>query len=372
MAIEEVLARRGPRKLLALDGGGIRGIISLEVLAAIEALLQKSLGRDDSFTLAEYFDYIGGTSTGAIIATCLSLGMRVDHVRHFYLTGAHEMFAKARWRDRLRYKYDYANLERLLREQYGSETTLGSDKLRTLLLLVMRNASTNSPWPVSNNPRARYNAPDRADCNLNLPLWKLVRASTAAPGYFEPELVELGERSFVFVDGGVTPFNNPAFQMFLMATLPEYRLGWTAGKDEMLVVSIGTGGNTRHESARTPRQMTLLYDAKSVPNALIAASMREQDLLCRVFGDCRLGEAIDSEVGDLKGTAAAGWPKLFSYVRFDVDLSEGGLKRLGLEQVRVNDVQALDSVEHVAELRQVGERLAQQVQPELFSGFLAG
>ena len=70
-----------PRKLLALDGGGIRGIITIEVLARIESLLQQVLGRDESFVLSEYFDYIAGTSTGAIIATCLCLGKRVDFIQ---------------------------------------------------------------------------------------------------------------------------------------------------------------------------------------------------------------------------------------------------------------------------------------------------
>jgi predicted acylesterase/phospholipase RssA len=51
-------------------------------------LLQKELDRDDSFVLADYFDYVAGTSTGAIIATCVSLGMRVDAIREFYKTAA--------------------------------------------------------------------------------------------------------------------------------------------------------------------------------------------------------------------------------------------------------------------------------------------
>ena len=77
-----------------------------------------------------------------------------------------------------------------------------------------------------NNPAAKYNQRDRKDCNLDLPLWQLVRASTAAPVYFPPEVVKLGRKEFIFVDGGITTYNNPAFQLFLMATLPPYRLCW--------------------------------------------------------------------------------------------------------------------------------------------------
>ena len=61
-------------------------------------------------------------------------------------------------------------------------------------MMVMRNHSTDSPWPVSNNPYAKYNDRSRDDCNLDLPLWQLVRASTAAPTYFPPEVVTFKAR----------------------------------------------------------------------------------------------------------------------------------------------------------------------------------
>ena len=80
------------------------------------------------------------------------------------------------------------------------------------MLLIMRNATTDSP-SMSNNPRAKYNDLARANSNARLPLWQLVRASTAAPTYFPPETIEVGEQRFVFVDGGVTMYNNPAFHL---------------------------------------------------------------------------------------------------------------------------------------------------------------
>ena len=45
----------------------------------------------------------------------------------------------------------------------------------------------------------------------------------------------------VFVDGGITPYNNPAFQAFLMATVEPYAVRWPSGEERLLVVSIGTG-----------------------------------------------------------------------------------------------------------------------------------
>ena len=159
---------------------------------------------------------------------------------------------------------------------FDIDTTLGSEKLRTLLLLVMRNATTDSPWPISNNPYAKYNDSARPDCNLKFPLWQLVRASTAAPTYFPPEVIVLpsaapaGEREFVFVDGGVTMYNNPAFQMFLMATLDRYwaakpEARWQTGADRMLIVSVGTGTSPDARQSLEPDEMNLLFNATTIP-----------------------------------------------------------------------------------------------------------
>jgi uncharacterized protein len=60
-----------PKRILSLDGGGIRGILTLEYLSAIEGMLKKRSSRDD-FLLCDYFDLIGGTSTGSIIAAGLA------------------------------------------------------------------------------------------------------------------------------------------------------------------------------------------------------------------------------------------------------------------------------------------------------------
>ena len=234
-----------PKRLLAIDGGGIRGVLALEILAAIERELGK--GKAD-FRLSHYFDYIAGTSTGGIIAAGLARGMAVAEIMDFYETAGAQMFERAKLIDRLHHKFKSEPLALKLKEVFGPRTLLGSDSLQSLLLLVLRNASTDSPWPISSNPFAKYNEDKRDDCNLKLPLWQLVRASTAAPTYFPPEVFQVGKRQFVFVDGGITMYNNPAFQLFLMATLdrywhfaPEGRQGWRTGVDRMLLVSVGTG-----------------------------------------------------------------------------------------------------------------------------------
>jgi uncharacterized protein len=365
---------RGPKKILALDGGGIRGMITVEVLAEIESLLRQKLGRGDDFVLADYFDFVAGTSTGAIIAACISIGMKVSDIRTFYISSGEEMFDKAFLLKRFRHKYEDEKLAAKMKEVFGANTTLGSDKLKTVLMMVMRNATTDSPWPVSNNPFAKYNQPvrddgsPRDDCNLDLPLWQLVRASTAAPVYFPPEVVRCGRREFVFVDGGITTYNNPAFQSFLMATVEPYKMGWPAGEDKMLVVSIGTGTSPQANVDLDPNEMNLIYNAGSIPSALMYAALNEQDMLCRIFGKCLAGDELDREVGTLIGAKGPVGPrKLFTYVRYNAELSRDGLKALGLPDIKPENVQKLDSVEHVAELRRVGQAVAKKVIPGHFA-----
>ena len=103
----------------------------------------------------------------------------------------------------------------------------------------------------------------------------------------------------MFVDGALTMYNNPAFQLFLMATLDAYRLGWPATESDLLLVSVGTGTSPKADDHLRPDAMNLLFNANSVPAALMHAALNEQDLLCRVFGRCRHGAPIDLEVGDL-------------------------------------------------------------------------
>jgi hypothetical protein len=369
MSFIEKLKPSRQKKLLALDGGGIRGVITLEILAKLEQIVQNQLGQ--GAVLADYFDYVAGTSTGAIIATCIALGKSVTEIKSFYLESGREMFSRAGLLRRIYTKYEDTKLAGQLRAIMGSQTTLGSDQLRTLLMMVMRNATTDSPWPLCNNPRAKYNLISEAEgCNLKLPLWQLVRASTAAPTYFPPEPIRVGDKDFLFVDGGVTMYNNPAFQLFLMATAAPYNLCWPTGKDKMLLVSVGTGTSPMANANLQADDMNLLYNAGAIPSALMYAALNEQDFLCRVFGETRAGCILDREIGDMKGVAGAAMPKLFTYMRYNTELSDEGFRQLGITAFRPDAVQALDSVDHIEQLQEVGRAVAEaEVKASHFSDF---
>jgi hypothetical protein len=223
----------------------------------------------------------------------------------------------------------------------------------------------------------------REDCNLNFPLWQLVRASTAAPTFFPPEVIVLKSsdrdkaKEFVFVDGGVTMYNNPAFQMFLMATLDRYwakksEACWRSGADRMLIVSVGTGTSPNAQDGLEPDEMNLLFNARTVPSALMFAALNEQDLLCRVFGNCRAGDPIDRELNDLVGSTGP-LPlgeKLFTYLRYNAELTREGLDGLGCPDIEPRAVQKLDSIEGIPDLQRVGKKVGEtKVQEQHFEGF---
>ncbi len=353
----------GPKKILACDGGGILGLMSVEILARLEADLRTETN-NPNLLLCDYFDFVCGTSTGAIIAACIAAGMSTERIRRFYTEGGKQMFDKASLLKRLHYSYNKEPLAKKLQAEFaaalGADTTLGSPGLRSVLMMVMRNATTDSPWPVSNNPFAHYNQRDRRDCNLNLPLWQLVRASTAAPTFFPPEVVTLGKGknaySFVFVDGGVTTYNNAAFLAFQMATAAPYKMNWATGTDRLLIVSVGTGSAAAVRPDLKPEEMWLLDAAKTVPGALMNAASAGWDMACRVLGECRCGRPIDRELGDMVGGATPNFTgaKQFAYLRYDPDVSQAGLDELGLADVKAADVQTLDSIDHIPDIQRVG------------------
>ena len=353
-----------PRKILSLDGGGIRGVLTLEILLELEKQLKEGLKKDDSFRLSDFFDYIGGTSTGAIIAAGLSRGMTVTQLLNFYEEKGEAMFDKAFLLKRVKYFYNDGPLLQELKKTFGEgDIDLQSGDFKTMLLVVTMNRSTDSPWPISNNPYARYNEQSRPDCNLRIPLYQLVRASTAAPAYFRPETLQWdpkdAEKTFVFVDGGVTSYNNPSFLMYRMATQKPYGLNWKTGEKQLLIVSAGTG------SAPSPGAYNNLLDTlKELPNNLMYAMQVDQDINCRTVGRCIFGAPIDRELGDMiplnNDNEILGLDsdanRHFSYVRYNANLSEEGLKDMGLGHIDSDEVRQMDSVKYIDKLREVGRK----------------
>ncbi|HEY1662519.1 MAG TPA: patatin-like phospholipase family protein [Verrucomicrobiae bacterium] len=289
-----------PKRILALDGGGIRGVFTLQILAKIEELFRKEHNKPD-LVLADKFDLIAGTSTGAIIAAFLKWGMPVSEIKKLYDDQASKMFARERWYRRWKSKFRAGAIAEFFRETFvendGTPAKFGSPKLGKYLLVVMRNASTGTSWPLCNNPDAKYMCSSREDCNLDIPIWQLLRASTAAPYYFPPEQIKLGKSEFLFVDGGLTPYNNPSLIAVLTATLPQYKLGWRANREDLHVISVGTGSVRAKLPSKVAGKINMLDQIKYLAPAMLSSVGDDQDKLCRILGDLVNGNEMDSKDG---------------------------------------------------------------------------
>src|SRR5437764_13854874 len=116
-----------------------------------------------------------------------------------------------------------------------------------------------------------------------------------------------------------------------MATSEPYRLLWPTGDEKMFLISVGTGASANANSNLSPEEMSLIYNAGTIPSALMAAALHEQDLLCRLFGKCLPGDLLDREVGTVSGRGIANVPKLFTDARYNPELSREGshARRLG-------------------------------------------
>jgi len=190
---------------------------------------------------------------------------------------------------------------------------------------------------------------------MKIPLWKVVRASTAAPVYFDPEEISLGTRLHTFVDGSITPYNNPALIAALTAVLPGYAMNWETGPDNIRIVSVGTM-RFSSELPKKAQRLWLGYNAAKIPAALIQGVAWQQDYLCRCLGECLYGETLDSEIGDLVATPLPG-SRWFSYVRYNKSY-----KTEMLEQIlhQHPNLAALDAIQAIPALGEVGRAYAEE------------
>jgi hypothetical protein len=372
---DEHFETRGPKRILALDGGGLRGILTLGILRGVEHVLRERHQNDPAFRLCHYFDLIAGTSTGAIIAAALALGMSVDEVIGHYQQLGREVFRKDWFRQGIiRARYDEAALVTNLKRVFGEHRTLGDDSLRTGLLVMIKRLDTGSPWPLGNNPKGRYfraAASARWISNADYPLWQVVRASTAAPSYFNPETIiitqEEGKKPVVgtFVDGGVSPFNNPSLQAFMYATLCGYNVKWKATPDDLLLMSVGTGMSD-------PSQAPSRIAAQGAVRALFSlmddcASLVETTL--QWMSESPTARVIDSELGDCSDDVLGGGP-LLSYLRYNTFLTPEHVQKLvpGLKDEQIAGLGAMDDPANMDALLQLGEAVGRdQVSPAHFS-----
>jgi len=218
------------KRILSIDGGGIRGIIPARVLARIEA----ETGR----AVSELFDLVAGTSTGGIIALGLSRpkddgtpAFKAEDMDLLYQKRGQEIFYRSAFKrveslgGMTDEKYSASSLEDVLLTFF--EDTPMSEALMKVLV---------TSYDIQN--RTPYFFKSWRDEWGAVPMRSAARATSAAPTYFEPALVEVGDAVHALVDGGVF-INNPTVSAYAEA------LRLFPDEEEHLVVSLGTGQHIR-------------------------------------------------------------------------------------------------------------------------------
>ncbi len=360
--LQQHLDSTEPKRILTLDGGGLRGILSLGYLAKIEKVLEAQHGGGDDFRLCHYFDLIAGTSTGAIIAAALALGMSVEQITAHYIKLGNKVFEKSLFRQGFfRAKYEEKKLSKSLRSILGSDRTLGSDKIKTGLLIITKRLDTGSVWPLSNNPTDRYfysPAGSNTIANKDYKLWKVVRASTAAPSYFNPEFMDIAfangktTQRGQFVDGGVSPHNNPSLQALMYVSMKGHGLEWPLGENRLLLCSVGTGS----ADANVEIEDIPAKHAIGALQSLMTDCADMVEIMMQWISESPTARSIDRVLGRLDGESLGSVGSLIDYNRFNTSLTKQSLIKLGLklEKEKIANLSEMDAPENLELLHAIG------------------
>jgi len=354
---ENKLYCEGPKRILTIDGGGIRGIIALQFLERIETLLRKR-HENSEMVLADYFDLIVGTSTGAIIAALLSRGSSISEIKQQYSELGERVFQPQRnWLGSLgRFlgvKFDSTPLSDLLKEYFKDER-LDSSIFKTGLCLIAKRADTASVWPLVNIPRNKY-----FEYNKQIKISEILRASTAAPTYFEPEtIMDVGNsESAIFIDGSVSMHQNPALQALMVANLDGFGLNWPLGENNLLLCSVGTGSwNPAPSKAEIEDANNLDWASLLIPQMIHDASELNQTIM-QWLSNSHTATTIDSQIGSLNADSISPSPML-SYLRYDVMLEKTVLDELGFNYTEdeLDSLRKIDSVHQLKDLENIGNK----------------
>ena len=333
---EHLDPNNGSKRILSLDGGGIRGALTLGYLKKIETILREK-EKDPNLLLCDYFDLIGGTSTGSIIAASLAIGKSVDEIVTLYMDLGGKIFGVKNdwWKPWetlkfLKASYDYSALESSLKGAFGN-ITLGSDQVKTGLCIVAKRADTNSVWPLINHPDGKFYDTELGK-NKNIFLWQAVRASSAAPTYFVPQMIDVGDgQRAAFVDGGVSMANNPSLTLLMVATLNGFPFHWQVGEDKLSIVSVGTGYSIFRKKTDEIEEAWLGTWAASVPDMLMQDASWQNQIVLQWLSNSPTAFNIDMEIGSLNNDYIAGKP-LIKYLRYNFPITQNDLNGLGLNR----------------------------------------
>jgi uncharacterized protein len=215
------------RYVLSIDGGGIRGIIPALALLKLEQTTNRPA--------RETFSFAAGTSTGALLASAVAAGIPASHIVEIYKNRLRDIFKPGKpWNSLRQYtaghKYDCSNLNKVLREEFGTHAGWRLNDSPIDILLTAKGLADGKPWYFVKDQ------PTNSQLTGGLSLIDCATASAAAPTYFDPWAMgpPVGGK---LVDGGVGVTGNPVYQACVEAFY------YTPGYDpaQTTIVSFGTG-----------------------------------------------------------------------------------------------------------------------------------
>lgn len=291
------------KKLLSVDGGGIRGLIPALWLDHIDAALR----RQGSGAVNDCFDLLVGNSTGALVVCGIAAGKSPAEIAGLYRQAGRLIFpatikrlasrARRLPRDGLSApKYDARGIERVLRSVFG-DLRLG--QLRGRVMLLSYDTISRSPVFFKNF------LPEHAD----IPVWQVCRASTAAPTFFPAYVTRIDGREMALIDGGVVA-NNPSVSAIAEALRhdPDLR-----APHDLLMLSLGSGNHNQPITASQAREWGALEWAVPILGVLFDSSASANDYVARHLigeGYFRIQAELDRDTDTLDDASPATLDKL--------------------------------------------------------------
>jgi patatin-like phospholipase/acyl hydrolase len=249
-------------RILALDGGGLRGTFTAAVLAKWDDMIRSGGGND----IVKHFDLIAGTSTGAILAIGLGLGLPPQGILDFYRTKGPMIFPRDRGlRHWLKSKHESSTLRAMLEDVFGNR------KLREsccrLVLPTVRAIHGEAEAIVTPHSQDRTGFYEISAVDAAL-------ASSAAPTYFDEAVVENPIAAASYLDGGIWA-NNP-----VLPAIAEAVRHLKVPLDRIDVLSVGTLGNEadfteslgKGKAGWAPTSADLFFAAQEHAAAMLADS----------------------------------------------------------------------------------------------------
>lgn len=269
-------------RILALDGGGIRGVIPATIMKYVEDELIRISGNENA-RIADYFDLIAGTSTGGIL-TCIYLTpgredqkastmYTAGEALDFYVKEGYNIFNGSKlsnwkrvWGLANATQFSPSYLESLFAKRFGD---LRMSQLTKPCLITTYDMKTHSSFFFTSDE------PDTKQREFFVR--DVARSTSAAPTYFPPAMISnlITQKGMINIDGGVFA-NNPAMCAYAEARttrFPDRGIDFPSA-DDMLILSIGTGGGGfTLPNLQKSKKWGVISWAKSVPDIMMDGSV---------------------------------------------------------------------------------------------------